>query len=137
MPRIRVRRQGKDFDCTCIGCRFMCHCPSTSVRVYTDYQEQEKEFEHHIALIILFLAGVFIVLTFQCELSKETLVSQRDAQNPTDGKGCLFTSSVKSVSKADRLHKYAVSTTSAKIHFHSRSCPTHMDFVTGNPVATL
>lgn len=88
-------------------------------------------------LTILFLAALFVVLTFPCELSEETLVSQQDAQNPAGGKGCLLTSSVKGVSKADRLHKYAVSTTSAKTDFYSRSCPTHTDIVTGNPVATL
>ena len=88
-------------------------------------------------LTILFLAALFVVLTFPCELREETLVFQEDAQNPAGGKGCLLNSSVKGVSKADRLHKYAVSTTSARTDFYSRSCPTHTDIVTGNPVATL
>jgi len=58
-----------------------------------------------IALALLFLAGKFIVLTFLCKITEETLVSQQDTQNSTDGDGCLLRHSMNGDSKPDMLHK--------------------------------
>lgn len=61
--------------------------------------------QQHTALALLFPPGNFILLTFPCKLREETLVSQQDTQNSTDGDGCLLCYFMKGVSKPDKLHK--------------------------------
>lgn len=68
--------------------------------------------QSHIALALLFLLGKLIVLIFLCKLREETFVSQQDAQNSTDGDGCLLSYSVKGVGKPDKLHKCTLKLTS-------------------------
>lgn len=60
--------------------------------------------QQHIALALLFLLGKLTTLTFLCKLREETLVSQQDTRNSTDGDGCLLSYSMKGVSKLNKLH---------------------------------
>lgn len=66
--------------------------------------KKETGIQQHIGLMLLFLLGKFIALTFLCIFREETLVSQKDTQNSAVGDECLLIYSMKGASKPDKLH---------------------------------